>query len=72
MESRSSAICLLMSGSRQWHANKSAKGFTCMQDYLTIGFDGQDKEGIFEEVQHMLKTMPGVQYADRTVALIML
>ena len=32
-----------------------------MQDHLTIGFDGQDKEGIFEEVQHMLRTMPGVQ-----------
>ncbi|CAK0732654.1 hypothetical protein CVIRNUC_000161 [Coccomyxa viridis] len=29
------------------------------EDHLTIGFDGQDKEGIFEEVQHMLRTMPG-------------
>ena len=60
MESGSSPIRLLTSGSRQWYADEFAKGFICMQDHLTIGFDGQDKEGIFEEVQHMLKTMPGV------------
>lgn len=32
----------------------------CMQDYVTVAFDGVDRHQVFERVQAMLAAMPGI------------
>ena len=45
------------------HADCFICALGAWQDSVTIGFDGQDKEGIFEEVQARLQRMAGMDSA---------